>query len=60
MANGVTLELQAVLDEILPNLLPLVTMLIVAWLLRKNVKVVPLIFGILAFGIVFNLLGIIV
>ena len=60
MANEVTLELQAVLDEILPNLLPLVTMLVVAWLLRKNVKVVPLIFGILAFGIVFNLLGIIV
>ena len=60
MANGVTLELQTVLDEILPNLLPLVTMLVVAWLLRKNVKVVPLIFGILAFGIVFNLLGIIV
>ena len=60
MANEVTLELQTVLDEILPNLLPLVTMLVVAWLLRKNVKVVPLIFGILAFGIVFNLLGIIV
>ena len=60
MANGVTLELQAVLDEILPNLLPLLTMLGVAWLLRKNVKVVPLIFGILAFGIVFNLLGIFV
>ena len=35
-------------------------LLVVAWLLRKNVKVVPLIFGILAFGIVFNLLGIIV
>ena len=60
MANEVTLELQTVLDEILPNLLPLITMLVVAWLLRKNVKVVPLIFGILAFGIVFNLLGIII
>lgn len=59
MANGVTLEVQAVLDEILPNLLPLLTMLGVAELLKRKVKVIPLIFGLLAFGIVFNLLGII-
>ncbi len=59
MANEVTLEVQAVLDEILPNLLPLLTMLGVAELLKRKVKVIPLIFGLLAFGIVFNLLGII-
>lgn len=59
MANEVTLEVQAVLDEILPNLLPLLTMLGVAELLKRKVKVIPLIFGLLVFGIVFNLLGII-
>lgn len=59
MANEVTLELQGVLDEILPNMLPLASVFIVAELLRKRVKVIPLIFGLLAFGIVFNLLGII-
>lgn len=59
MANEVTLEVQAVLDEILPNLLPLLTMLGVAELLKRKAKVIPLIFGLLAFGIVFNLLGII-
>ena len=59
MANEVTLELQTVLDEILPNMLPLASVFIVAELLRKQVKVIPLIFGLLAFGIVFNLLGVI-
>lgn len=59
MANEVTLEVQTVLDEILPNMLPLLTMLGVAELLKRKVKVIPLIFGLLAFGVVFNLLGII-
>lgn len=59
MANGVTLTLQDTLDEILPNMLPLASVFIVATLLRHKVKIIPLLFGLLAFGIVFNLLGII-
>ena len=59
MANGVTLTLQDTLDEILPNMLPLASVFIVATLLRRKVKIIPLLFGLLAFGIVFNLLGII-
>lgn len=59
MANGVTLTLQETLDEILPNMLPLASVFIVATLLRRKVKIIPLLFGLLAFGIVFNLLGII-
>ena len=54
-----TLTLQETLDEILPNMLPLASVFIVATLLRRKVKIIPLLFGLLAFGIVFNLLGII-
>lgn len=59
MGNGVTVELQSVLDEIVPNLLALVVLFIISWLLRKQIKVLPLIFGLLAVGIILNLLGII-
>ncbi|MDQ0360263.1 PTS system mannose/fructose/sorbose family transporter subunit IID [Breznakia pachnodae] len=59
MANEVTVEVQSILDEIVPNLLPLISIFVISKLLRKQVKVLPLIFALLAFGIVFNLIGVI-
>ena len=59
MANDVTLKVQDTLDGIIPGLLPLAAVFIVSALLRKQVKLLPLIFILLAGGIALNLLGII-
>lgn len=50
--------LQDSLDSIFPKLLPLITTGIIYWLLKKKVKVIYLLIGILVFGIIFNALGI--
>lgn len=59
MGNGVSVEVQSVLNDIVPNLLALIVLFIISKLLRKQIKVLPLIFGLLVVGIVLNLLGII-
>ena len=59
MANDVSLKLQDTLDEIIPGLLPLAAVFIISALLRKQVKLLPLIFILLFGGIVLNLLGIV-
>lgn len=52
------LVLQDILNSIMPGLLPLATMLLVFYLIRKKVKIVYLLLGILVLGIVGALLGI--
>ena len=51
---------QALLDGVMPKMLPLALVLICYALLRsKKVGMVPMLFGILAIGVVLSLLGII-
>ncbi|MFL0249401.1 PTS system mannose/fructose/sorbose family transporter subunit IID [Clostridium neuense] len=59
MAHGVTLNVQKILDEIVPRLLPVLAMFSISYLLRKQIKIIPLLFSLLAGGIILNLLGII-
>ena len=55
------IQLQSVLDGILPNLLPLITVLTCYWLLKKkNVSPVVLIVGVMVVGVILYALGIIV
>lgn len=55
---GTTLNLQTILNGIMPGLLPLLLTFLVFFLLRKKVKVIYLLFGVIALGIVGALLGI--
>ncbi len=52
------IALQGILDSILPGLLPLAATWIVAILLKKQVKVMPLMFGLLLVGIIGTLIGV--
>jgi mannose/fructose/N-acetylgalactosamine-specific phosphotransferase system component IID len=52
------ISIQALLDSILPGLLPLSATWIVAGLLKKQVKVMNLMFGILLTGVVGTLIGV--
>lgn len=53
------MQLQATLDSILPGMLSLLLVGIIYWLLDRGVKVVPLLLGTMAVGVVLFLLGII-
>ncbi len=46
------LEVQPILDEICPKLLPLVTTLIIYWMLKKDVKTYWIMLGLIGLGIV--------
>lgn len=52
------LALQTLLNEILPGLLPLVITFTTAWLLKKQVNMLKIMFGMFVIGIVFHVLGI--
>nr|TVV23983.1 PTS system mannose/fructose/sorbose family transporter subunit IID [Lactobacillus gasseri] len=56
--KGATLNVQKILNGIMPGLLPLAVTLIVFSLIRKRVKVIYLLFGIIIFGILGALIGI--
>jgi PTS system mannose-specific IID component len=56
--KGATLNVQKILNGIMPGLLPLAVTLIVFALIRKRVKVIYLLFGIIIFGILGALIGI--
>ena len=56
--TGATLNLQKILDGIFPGLLPLAVTLIVFALLRKKVKAVYLLFGMIVIGLLGALIGI--
>lgn len=52
------ISIQELLDSILPGLLPLSVTWIVAILLKKQVKVMPLMFGLLLTGVIGTLIGV--
>lgn len=56
--NGTVFELQKVLDQILPNMLPLLLALGCFWLLRKNVGPVKVLIGVVVLGFALTFLGI--
>ena len=53
-----TLEIQAMLDNILPKMLPLIVTLLVFWLIRKRVKTISIMLGIIVVGILLGSLNI--
>lgn len=55
--SGTVLNVQKILNSIMPGLLPLVITLVVFWLIRKKIKAIYLLFGIIAFGILGALIG---
>lgn len=56
--GGTQLVLQDMIDSILPKLLPLVSTIGIYWLIKKKVNTNILLFGIIIFGMVLSLLGI--
>jgi PTS system mannose-specific IID component len=56
--KGATLNVQKILNGIMPGLLPLVVTLVVFALIRKRVKAIWLLFGVIAVGILGALIGI--
>ncbi|WP_338216691.1 PTS system mannose/fructose/sorbose family transporter subunit IID [Lacticaseibacillus salsurivasis] len=56
--NGTVFELQKVLDQILPNMLPLLLALGCFWLLRKNVGPVKVLISVVVLGFALTFLGI--
>ncbi|MFC6295193.1 PTS system mannose/fructose/sorbose family transporter subunit IID [Lactiplantibacillus daoliensis] len=56
--NGTVFELQKVLDQILPAMLPLIVTIICFWLLRKNVSPVKVLIGVVIAGFLLTFLGI--
>ncbi|WP_062109963.1 PTS system mannose/fructose/sorbose family transporter subunit IID [Bacillus niameyensis] len=57
-AEEKTFEIQAMLDNILPKMLPLAVTLLIFWLIRKQVKTVPIMLGIIIGGIILGSLKI--
>ena len=55
---GTTLKLQNILNSIMPGLLPLILTLTILVLLRKKVKVIYLLLGVIILGILGALVGI--
>lgn len=55
---GTTLKLQDILNSIMPGLLPLILTLTILVLLRKKVKVIYLLLGVIILGILGALVGI--
>lgn len=58
-AGGTSLELQEVFNQILPQLLPLALTGFIFWQLKKNVKINYILIGLLAFGVLGKLIGIV-
>lgn len=58
VGGGAIIELQKILDSIMPGLLPLALTLILLVLIRKKIKVMQLLFGVIAFGILGAVVGI--
>lgn len=57
--NGVETKLQDLFDSIMPSILPILLVLLCAYLLkRKNIKPVMLLIGIIIFSIVFSFFGV--
>lgn len=56
--KGTTLNVQNILNGIMPGLLPLLITLVVFYLIRKKVKAIYLLFGIMILGILGTLIGI--
>lgn len=52
------IEIQTILDQILPGMLSLLTVFIVAKLLKKGVKVTPMMFILLIAGVVLTVIGV--
>lgn len=55
--GSVTLDIQSIFDEICPKILPLTLTFIVYYLLKKGVKPVALMVGIIVLGIIMKFLG---
>ncbi|KAF0370987.1 PTS system mannose/fructose/sorbose family transporter subunit IID [Pediococcus acidilactici] len=55
---GATVKIQNIIDQIIPNLLPLTVTLLVFWLVRKKVSMSKLTVGVLIAGILAHLIGI--
>ncbi|WP_164506842.1 PTS system mannose/fructose/sorbose family transporter subunit IID [Lapidilactobacillus bayanensis] len=56
--NGTVFELQKVLDQILPNMMPLALAIVCFVLLRKNVSPVKVLLGVVVLGFALTFLGI--
>lgn len=56
--GDVTLSIQGILDEICPKLLPLIATFVIYKLLKKDVKPVPIMLGVVIIGILGKLTGI--
>lgn len=56
--KGTTLNVQKILNGIMPGLLPLVITLVVFYLIRKRIKAIWLLFGVIILGIVGASIGI--
>lgn len=56
--SGATVKLQSIFNQIIPNLLPLLVTLLVFWLIRKKVSISKLTIGVLIFGILAHVVGI--
>ncbi|GEN94054.1 PTS system mannose/fructose/sorbose family transporter subunit IID [Pediococcus ethanolidurans] len=55
---GATVKIQSIIDQIIPNLLPLLITLFVFYLIRKKVSISKLTVGILIIGILAHVVGI--
>ena len=58
MAEEKSFEIQAMLDDIIPKMLPLAITLFVFWLIRKRVKTIPIMLGLIVGGLVLGALKI--
>lgn len=58
IGNMDPIEIQTILDQILPGMLSLLTVFIVAKLLKKGVKVTPMMFILLIAGVILTVIGI--
>ncbi|BBN99832.1 PTS system mannose/fructose/sorbose family transporter subunit IID [Sporolactobacillus terrae] len=56
--NGAKVDIQSILNQILPNMLPLAVTLIIFWFLRKKFSITWLTIGIIVFGILVHWIGI--
>jgi fructoselysine and glucoselysine-specific PTS system IID component len=55
---GATVKIQSIIDQIIPNFLPLIVTLFVFWLIRKKISISKLTVGILILGILAHVIGI--
>lgn len=57
-AQEKSIEIQAMLDDIIPKMLPLAVTLFVFWLIRKQVKTIPIMLGLIIGGLILGSLNI--